>query len=114
MCQLEARHPDVYDKFSYFHVIRRSNQCWAGLSSDLVILQTLMRSLKRSGGLTHGSGMTVEMWSLWSMSIPITAGNEVIENMVGKPVLGISFKRKDRAKTLADEPTIKIAQRSNH
>ncbi|KAG7163747.1 hypothetical protein Hamer_G002985 [Homarus americanus] len=43
------------DKFSRgFHVIRRSNQCWAGLSSDLVSEQTLMRSLKSSGGLTHG------------------------------------------------------------
>ncbi|KAG7164291.1 hypothetical protein Hamer_G003443 [Homarus americanus] len=74
MCQLEARHPDVYDKFSRgFHVIRRSNQCWAGLSSDLVIEQTLMRSLKSSGGLTHGSGMTEEMRALWTMSIPITS-----------------------------------------
>ena len=27
-----------------FHVVRRSNQCWAKLSSDLVIQQTLMRS----------------------------------------------------------------------
>ncbi|KAG7168439.1 hypothetical protein Hamer_G002487 [Homarus americanus] len=74
MCQLEARHPDVYDKFSRgFHVIRRSNQCWAGLSSDLMIEQTLMRSLKSSGGLTHGSGMTEEMRALWTMSIPITS-----------------------------------------
>ena len=58
MCQLETRHPDVCVKFSRgFHVIRRSNDFWAGLSSDLVIEQTLMRSLKSSGGLTHGIGM---------------------------------------------------------
>ena len=179
MFQLETRHHDVYVKFSRgFHVIRRSNQFWAGLSSDLVIEQTLMRSLKNSGGLTHGSGMTEEMRALWTMSTPITSeynnamqefndltyttseqhrestearmkrdhsdlekikeklstctpfspdpslrnivtgivakedvnvhefetvGSEIVEKMVGKPVFGISFKRKDRAKTLVDQ-----------
>ena len=186
MCQLDTRHPDVHDKFSRgFHVIRRSNQYWAGLSSDLVIEQTLMRSLKSSGGLTHGSGMTEEMQALWTLSTPITSeynnamqefndltyttseqhresaearmkrdhsdlenikeklstctpfspdpslrnivtgvvakkevnvhefetvGNEIIKKMIGKPVFGISFKRKDRAKTLADDSTVKVAQ----
>ena len=28
-----------------------------------------------------------------------TVGNDIIEKMIGKPVFGISFKRKDRAKT---------------
>ena len=47
MSNLEEKHPYVYRKFlDGFHVVRRSNQCWAGLSSDLVIEQTLMRSLK--------------------------------------------------------------------
>ncbi len=41
-----------------FRVIRRSNRLWAGLSSDLIIEQVLMRSLKTSGGLTRGRGMT--------------------------------------------------------
>ena len=41
------------------HVVRRTNHYWAGLGSDLVIEQTLlMRSLKSTGGLTWGSGMT--------------------------------------------------------
>ena len=40
----------------------------------------------------------------------VTVGNEIIEKMVGKPIFGISFKRKDRAKTLADESSIKVAQ----
>ena len=56
--ELENRHPDVNLKFvNGRHVVRRSNKFWAGLSSDLVIEQTLMRSLKTSGDLTHGSGM---------------------------------------------------------
>ena len=74
MSQLQSSHPDVHAKFTPgFHVIRRSNQFWAGHSSDLVIEQTLMRSLKSSGGLTHGSGMTEEMRALWTMSKPVTA-----------------------------------------
>ncbi len=53
MSGLEIKHPDVFRKFTNgFHVIRRSNQFWAGLSSDLVIEQTLMRSLKSTGGDT--------------------------------------------------------------
>src|SRR4029434_788400 len=39
-----------------------------------------------------------------------TVGNEIIKKMIGKPVFGISFKRKDRAKTLADDSTVKVAQ----
>ena len=41
-----------------FHVIRRSDRFWAGLGADLVIEQVFMRSLKSTGGLTRGSGMT--------------------------------------------------------
>ena len=49
MSELENRHPDVYLKFvNGRHVVSRSNKFWAGLSSDLVIEQTLMRSLKTS------------------------------------------------------------------
>ena len=39
-----------------------------------------------------------------------TVGKEIIEKNLGKHVFGISFKRKNRAKTLADESTIKFAQ----
>ena len=74
MEQLESTHPDVFHKFcNGLHVIRRSDRYWAGLSSDLVIEQTLMRSLKTSGGLTRGSGMSEEQRSLWTTSAPITA-----------------------------------------
>ena len=51
MHALQKDNPMVYQKFqSGFHVIRRSSQYWAGLGSDLVIEQTLMRSLKSQGG----------------------------------------------------------------
>ena len=56
-----------------FHVIRRTNQYWAGLGSNLVTEQTLMRSLKSTGGLTIGSGMTEHQRARWTMCAPISA-----------------------------------------
>jgi hypothetical protein len=74
MSQLHINHPEIFQKFENgFHVIRRSSQFWAGLSPDLVIEQTLMRSLNTTGGLKHGSGMSEEQRALWTMSSPITS-----------------------------------------
>ncbi|KAJ8027660.1 hypothetical protein HOLleu_32863 [Holothuria leucospilota] len=74
MSKLERRNPDVYKKFhDGFHVIRRTKQYWSGLSCDLVIKQTLMRSVRGTGGLTHGSKMTEEQRTLWTMSAPIVS-----------------------------------------
>ncbi|PIK34366.1 hypothetical protein BSL78_28814 [Apostichopus japonicus] len=37
MSNLETRNPEVFRKFQEgFHVIRRTDQCWAGLGADLV------------------------------------------------------------------------------
>ena len=59
MSHLQEDHPEVYENFRKgLHVIRRSDHYWAGLSSDLVIEQVLMRSMKRRGGLTRGRGKT--------------------------------------------------------
>ena len=70
----EKQNPKVFHKFmNGFHVIRRTNQYWAGLGSDLVIEQTLMRSLKSTGGLTRGSGMTEHQRGHWTMCAPISA-----------------------------------------
>lgn len=56
-----------------FHVIRRSERYWAGLGSDLVIEQCLMRSLKTTGGLTRGSGLTDIQRAVWSLSVPVSS-----------------------------------------
>ena len=73
MSNLHIKNPDVLSKFEKgYHIIRRSNNVWAGLGSDLVIEQTLMRSLKSTGGLTHGSGMTEEQRAIWTISVTIT------------------------------------------
>ena len=57
MYALKDDNPEVHQKFhSGFHIIRRSSQHWSGLGSDLVIEQTLMRSLKSQGRLTRRVG----------------------------------------------------------
>ena len=46
MSELKDAHPDIHQQFeSSHHVVRRSNRHWAGLSTDLVIEQVLMRSM---------------------------------------------------------------------
>ena len=50
MNYLEKQNPKVFHEvMTGFHVVRRINQYWAGLGSDLVIEQTLMQSLKSTG-----------------------------------------------------------------
>ena len=67
-------HADVLELFKKdFHVIRRSDRFWAGLSSDLVIEQVLMRSVKPSGGLTRGRGMAESQRAQWLLSMPACA-----------------------------------------
>ena len=54
MSNLQDKFPDVHQHFENgLHVIRRSDRLWAGLSSDMVIEQLLMRSMKTSRGLTR-------------------------------------------------------------
>lgn len=59
MFKLEHEQPATFRYFEDgLHVLRRSDRLWAGLSTDLVIEQVLMRSMKTNGGLTRGRGMT--------------------------------------------------------
>ena len=55
------------------HAVRRSGRLWAGLWSDLVIEQTLMRSIKCTGGLTRGRGFGENVQNIWAMSISHSA-----------------------------------------
>ena len=74
MFELLNTHPEVYASFiSGLHVTRRSDRFWAGLSSDLMIEQVLMRSLKTSGGLTRGRGMSEMQRLTWLMSLAACA-----------------------------------------
>jgi len=71
---LDTIHPDVYQSFiSGLHVIRRRDRCWAGLSTDLVIEQVLMCSLKTIGGLIRGTGISETQRLVCLLSIPMCA-----------------------------------------
>ena len=74
LANLQKTHPVLYSKFKAgYHVVRRIDKFWSGLGCDLTIEQTLMRSLKTSGRLTRGSGMSEHMRSIWTLSTPLSA-----------------------------------------
>eukprot|EP00111_Clytia_hemisphaerica_P013776 TCONS_00040538-protein len=74
MSELSSKYPYLFNKFSSgHHAVRRSNRYWAGLWSDLVIEQTLMRSIKSRGGLTRGRGMEENVRQLWVSSMSYCA-----------------------------------------
>ena len=74
MSKLKETHHRVYNEFCKGnHVVRRSDRFWAGLSTDLVIEQVLMRTLKTSGGLTRGRGITERQRAIWLLSMPVTS-----------------------------------------
>lgn len=57
-----------------FHTVRRSNRHWAGLWTDLIIEQVMMRSIKTRGGLTRGRGVTETVHLQWIHSMHKCAG----------------------------------------
>ncbi|KAK3092092.1 hypothetical protein FSP39_025112 [Pinctada imbricata] len=95
MQQLESKHPEIYAFFEAgHHVIRRSDRFWAGLSSDIVIEQVLMRSMKTSGGLTRGRGMTELQRVQWLLSSPACA--EI--NYAMQTLTGVNYHTSDQHK----------------
>jgi len=87
--ELEQLNPDMFCQLnSDLFVIRRSDRLWAGLPSDLVIEQVLMRSLKTNGGLTRGRGMEETQCLRWLLAMSACAGvSEVMQEMTGKHFL---------------------------
>jgi len=85
MSNLRDDHPAVDRDFvSGLHVVRRSDRLWAGLSTDLVIEQVLMRNLKTSGGLTRGRGLTKQQRLIWLLSMPACAEtNRAMQELTG-------------------------------
>lgn len=71
MFNLSQQDPEVSEAFeSGQHVISWSDQYWAGLSSDLVIVQVLLRTMKTTGGLTRGRGVSEFQRAQWLLSLP--------------------------------------------
>lgn len=54
LAQLPDQHPEVQQHFENgIHVVRRGDRYWAGLSTDLVVEQVIMRSQTTAIGLTR-------------------------------------------------------------
>ena len=93
---LEREKPEVYQKFiDGFYVAKRSNQYWSGLGSDLVIEQTLMRSLKSQGGLTRGSGMSEHLRAVWTMSSTVTSSYNLAMQELTEVEYTTSYQHKE-------------------
>ena len=96
MSQFETKHPDAYKKFQLgYHVIQYTNKSWVGFGSDVAIEQTLMRSLKSSGGATHGSEMTEEQRFLWTMSSQVCSAYNFAMSDFNKRAFSASEQHKD-------------------
>lgn len=88
-------YPVVFQKaVDGFRIVRRSDQKWEGLSTDLVVEQVLMRSMKMSGGLTRGRGMTEQQWLVWLLSMPVCAEM----NYAMLDLTGVSYVQYQRTK----------------
>ena len=88
MLKLEIEHPNIFVFFnSGYHVVRRSDRSWAGLSTDLVIEQVLMRTVKTTGGLTRGRGMEELQRAQWVLSMPACSEvNSAMQDFTGSDV----------------------------
>lgn len=72
MINLQSRiDPVEYRKFTTqgFFTVRRTDKYWAGNWSDQTIEQTLMRTMKSSGGLTRGRGITQSVLTRWTLGM---------------------------------------------
>jgi hypothetical protein len=67
MVELPSTHPWLYEMYSKhgLHSARRSDRFWAGLSTDLLIEQTMMKAVKGRGGLTRGRGFNDSVRTMW-------------------------------------------------
>ena len=75
-----------------YHVVRRSDRFWAGLSPDIIIEQVLMRSRQTHGGQTRGTGTTENQRLVWVLSMPVCA--RINETM--KKFSGVSYEASDQ------------------
>ena len=85
MKSLQEDHPWLFEQFTKGeHAVKRSNNSWAGLWSDLVIDQTLMRSVKSRGGLTRGRGINESVQHMWVLTSNYSASmHDAMTNLTG-------------------------------
>lgn len=99
MVRIESEHPVVYQKLvDEFHVVWRSERKWARLTTDLGLEQVLMKSMKMSGGLTRGWGMTEQQRLIWLLSMQVCA--EMNSAMLGLTV--VSYNTGEQNKEISE------------
>lgn len=99
MLMLPSQNPTVYEMFlKGLFVVRRSERFWAGLGSDLVIEQVLMRSIKCRGGLTRGSGLTEIQQATWLKSMPVCS----LYNIAMQEYTKVSFETSEQHKEVGE------------
>ena len=59
-----------------------------------------MRSLKGTGGLTHGSGMTETMINVWTLATPVTTD---VYHLAMQDFTGVAFSTSDQHKKSTTE-----------
>ena len=67
MLKRPEKHPEVHTmlKENGYNLVRRSGKYWAGLWSDLIVEQVMMRSVKSRRGLTRGRDFTESTRHQW-------------------------------------------------
>ena len=89
-------HPEVSRHFDQARAPRCTQIRSVRLSPDLVIEQVVMWSLKTSGGLTRGRGMTETQRFVWLMVHPVCA--EV--NNAMQQLTGVQYNTREQHKDL--------------
>ena len=69
-------HPGIYKCFKekVYLMVKCSDQFWAGLRTDLIIKQVMMRSINPRGDITRGGGMSDSVRHVWAGSMHRLAG----------------------------------------
>lgn len=98
MSNLKRNHPIVYNQFqSGHHVIRRSDRhWWSGLTTDLIIGQVLMTSIKSHGGLTRGRGIDETQRLIWLLDMPACAQ----VNLAMQTLTGVHYQTSEQHKEM--------------
>jgi hypothetical protein len=81
MFELQNTHPLLHEQYlKGMHTVRRSDTFWTDLSTDLVIEQTLIKSIKGRGRVSHGRGYDEDVSKLWLKNRGECAKNNSVMN----------------------------------
>ena len=86
MNELSSPNPDLSQMFMNGHyAVRRSDLFWGAVSTNLFTEQEMMRSVKKTGVLTRGLGITELCRAKWLLSTPACAKiKQAVHSLLGK------------------------------